>query len=185
MQFIRGARIEQQLLDLLPEESSYADLERNTVRGFPGTTKRQNATGTVQVVTMQLQPFGPTNDLQAAGKIRNQTRTYDSKIMFMQVEYEDEDSNQNVTFKGVDGEEYHIKQIPLNQTNCKVACSCMDFYWRFAMFNFDDDSLIGDKPPPYRRKTETRPPANPARVPGVCKHIIKLVDKLKTNRLVR
>ena len=185
MQFIRGVRIEQQILDLLGEDSTYAELKRGTISAFPATTKRQNATGPIQVAKLTIQPFGPTSDLQATGVVSNEGRQYESKIMFLQVEYEDEDSPQNITFKAMDGDEYHIQPILLTESNCKVSCSCMDFYWRFAMFNFSDDSLIGNKPPPYQRRTENRPPANPAKIPGVCKHIIKLVDKLKTNGMVR
>lgn len=181
MQFIRGAR----LLNQLNELSTFSDLLQNVVYGFPGTTARQNATGTVQIVNMSLQPFGPTNDLQCSATARNEGNVYQPKIMFLQVEYEDEDTNENVTFVGSDGDEYHIQPIALNQVNCKVACTCMDFYWRFALQNFDDGSLIGRKPPPYQRKTETRPPVNPANVPGVCKHIIKTVENLRNTGLVR
>ena len=178
--FIRGAR----LLTYLEELSTYAQLQQNTQRAFPQTPRQQNA-GTVQIANMKLQPFGPTNDLQCVAEARNEGKTYNPKIMFLQVEYEDEDTQQNVTFTGSDGQEYHIQPINLNGSNCKVACTCLDFYWRFASFNYNDQSLIGQKPPPYQKRSETRGPANPAQVPGVCKHIIKTVENLRQTGLVR
>jgi hypothetical protein len=60
----------------------------------------------------------------------------------------------------------------------------MDFYWRFAMYNDKDDSLLGKPPAPYVKKTD-REPQNPKQVPGVCKHITALADKLRLERVLR
>lgn len=180
LHFIRGERLLQQLEEL----STYAQLQQNTQRGFPQTPRQQNA-GTVQIANMKLQPFGPTNDLKAVAEARNEGKTYNPSIMFLQVEFEDEDTQQNVTFTGSDGEEYHIQPINLNGSNVKVACTCLDFYWRFATFNANDNSLDGQPPPPYQKRSETRGPANPQRVPGVCKHIMKTVENLRQTGLVR
>jgi hypothetical protein len=59
----------------------------------------------------------------------------------------------------------------------------MDFYWRFATWNNRDDALIGNPPPRYRKKTD-RPPVNPQKVSGACKHIMKLIVILKNDGVI-
>jgi hypothetical protein len=110
--------------------------------------------------------------------------TYSPTIQFDDVQYEKEDLPTNVTFKGADKEEYHIQKINLRMKNAKVNCNCLDFYWRFGSHNARVNSLLGDPPQNYVKKTD-RPPVNKNRTPGVCKHILRLVDELKRTRLVQ
>jgi hypothetical protein len=83
-----------------------------------------------------------------------------------------------------DGQDYHVQPLQLAGHNVKVRCNCMDFYFRFANYNAQDKSLVGKPPPLYRRKTTTRPPVNPGQVPGMCKHLLKLVQTLQGAGLV-
>jgi hypothetical protein len=99
-------------------------------------------------------------------------------MLFSDVVYEDGDQGDNVTFKGSDNQEYHIQPIQLSRNNVKVRCSCLDFRWRFALWNSKDGSLYGDPPGPYKKKTN-RPPVNPQRVPALCKHLMKTTIALK------
>ena len=104
-------------------------------------------------------------------------------LSLKQIIFEPEDAASNTTFRGADNNEYHIQPIPLNGSNVRVRCNCLDFYYRFAAWNAGDNSLQGRPAPPYNPKGE-RPPVNPTRVPGVCKHVIKVVDRLKQGRIV-
>ena len=110
-------------------------------------------------------------------------KTYDAAIMFDKVDYEDEDTNANITFTASDGEEYHINKLKARGNEVKVKCTCMDFYYRFALWNFNDGSLYGKKPPPYRKTTD-RPPVNPQRTPGLCKHLMKLATALHQSNML-
>lgn len=62
----------------------------------------------------------------------------------------------------------------------KVRCDCHDFRWRFAYYNKKNDSLYGAEPPPYKRVTN-RPPVNPKKLPGMCKHLLNVVKHMKQN----
>lgn len=169
------------------EESNLTDLERETIRGFPTTTKRQHSTDTVQASTMEITPFTKTGELLVKSVMKNNDggKTYDAAIMFNDVNFEDSDTPSNITFKATDGDDYHMTKLHARGNEVKVKCDCMDFYYRFAIHNFSDGSLYGKKPPPYRRKTDTRPPANPNNVPGLCKHLMKLAQALhQSNMLV-
>ena len=69
-----------------------------------------------------------------------------------------------------EGNLYWAKKHKMTNT-VKVNCSCSDFYFTFAFYNWKTQTLFGKKPIPYVRKTTSRPPRNPEHKPGICKHI--------------
>lgn len=178
MMLIRGARLLQAL-----DEMTLIDLEQSIVSGFPATTKRQHATNVVRVNQLKIIPFDQTGNLQVDAVARGDGKNYDTKILFDQIEYLDEETPTSVTFMGSDRQEYTIEKIDLASSNVKLSCNCLDFHYRFAYWNKSNDVLLGTPPPPYRRKTN-RPPVNPNKVPGVCKHLIKTVEALRQAGLV-
>ncbi len=187
-QIIRGKRINDQL-ELLVEQSTYNQLKGNVDSFIPISTKRQNAIDPVQIVEMQTLPFLGTKNLNVDSRAQNsdskQGRSeFYPKIIFNQVEFEEESTNENITFTAKDGNEYNMQAIDLGKSTLRVRCTCGDFLWRFAAFNAKDKSLIGTAPKPYQNKTN-RGPVNPRQVPGVCKHLIKTIEALKQSGMVR
>ena len=170
---IRGARILQQL-----EETTYLELERQTLGFTPSSTKRQHAVDPIQIKQLELVPAVPSNVLSANGLAQSADKQHSPVAVFSEVIFENDDSPTNVSFTGADGEEYNIQPISLSKNNVKVNCSCLDFRWRFAAYNHKDGSLFGNPPAPYQKKTD-RPPANQQQKPGVCKHLMKLMVALK------
>lgn len=173
--FIRGARVVQQL----EEASSFPKLMGNIERGFPNTAARQHLANQPQIQSMQFIPAVANGVLEVRSKVQGQRDNYNPVVQFLNTQYQDADTANNVTFVATDGKEYHIVPVHLTDTNVKVSCDCMDFYFRFAAFNHGDESLSGALPPLYQRKTNTYPPANPMQVPGICKHLIKLFNNLE------
>lgn len=182
---IRGKRILDQLDEYLQlNEDTYANLEKNTIHFDPPTTKRQHVVDPVQVTNLELVPARESGNLTAKAKISSSGSEYRTTALFDNVVFEDTDQPDNVSFTGSDGNEYHLTPIDLSTNNVKVSCTCLDFYWRFATWNHQRDSLNGHPPPPYQRKTN-RPPVNPRRVPGVCKHLMKTFISLRDAGVVR
>lgn len=194
---IRGKRIEDQLNEVeLCEQSTYADLERNILNFQPVSKKRQHATDIIRIVSMETLPFIGTKNLNIwatanSPPSRNEWTgqmegggNYSPKLIFNQVEFENEDTPQNITFKAKDGKDYHMKQIDLTQSTVRVSCNCLDFRWRFAAYNAKDKSLIGSAGKSYQ-PISNRGPVNPQQVPGVCKHLISTVKALKHSGMVR
>lgn len=179
---LRGQRLFDQL-EQIEEDSTYNQLHGNIVRGFPGTRKRQHATGPVHIVTMEYLPYVNDNVLRVNTVAKSSGNTYQPVILFRNVRYEPEDLTTNITFRATDNQEYHIQTIRLPGSNVRVRCGCLDFYYRFGAWNHGDNSLEGPPPPPYHA-TGNRPPANPTQVPGVCKHLIKVVQQLRQGRIV-
>ncbi len=189
-EIIRGVHLLQQLdeEEAIEERSTYQDLERSTIAAFPRTRRRQHATHPVKIVRTDFTPYLGTNNLLVRGQARSGTYNnvyYKPMLFFNAVEYEEEESNENVTFKASDGNDYNMQPIDLSGNVVRVRCDCLDFYFRFAPWDFSNDDLYGPKPKPYVRKTTTRPPVNPTRSPGVCKHIMKLVLALRDARMLK
>lgn len=182
LMFLRGARILQQLAELY-EDSTVPDLEQNIQQAFPTTKKRQHATGEVTIQNVQYLPYVGTKFLHVKSSSQSGGHAYEQKMQFTQVQFEPADSPNNVTVKAMTGQDAHMKPISLSSHNCKVKCTCLDFYYRFATHNAGDNSLVGRAPPPYQKKTN-RPPVNPGQVPGMCKHLLKLVQELQQAGLV-
>lgn len=180
---IRGARILQQITSLM--ERTYADLEQKTRAFVPPSKKRQHAVQPVQVSKVEFVPARPSQVLTVKVLVTSGPNKYQTSVMFQDVIYEDGDQADNASFTAADGEEYHIVPIDLTKSNVKVHCNCLDFYYRFAPSNNKDKSLLGNPPPPYQRKTATRPPVNPTQVPGVCKHLIKTITSLRQVGITR
>jgi hypothetical protein len=177
---LRGARILQQLLEL----SSVPALQGNIERGFPETKKRQHVTHEVVISNVQYMPYIGMKMLHVKSISASNGNQYQQALQFNGVAFEDADTDQNATFQASDGEDYHVQPLELTGHNVKVRCNCMDFHYRFANYNSQDKSLVGKPPPLYQRKTN-RPPVNPLQVPGMCKHLLKLVEILQRYGLVK
>lgn len=153
-------------------------LQSNIVRGFPNTKKRQHISNTVNITNLQLVPYPMQHALEADAVALSKGNRYSPVIMFEEVEFEEADSPNVVSFKAATGDEYHIVPISRRMHDVKVACDCMDYIARFGIYNFQADTQYGAGPPPYRRTTN-RPPVNPMKVEGWCKHLIRLGDHLQ------
>ena len=74
---------------------------------------------------------------------------------------------------------------PISESKDRILCSCdcRDFQFRFAEINKQNDALYGREPDLYEQKTN-RPPANALGLPGVCKHLVRLVDILREQDVI-
>lgn len=161
-------------------EDSFERLYSNTVQGFP-QTDRDAASARIQVTTTAYIPA--TNSLEVRAKSKGDGPQYDTVTFFDNVSYVDEDDIDGITFMAPDNTEYTIKRIPKTE-NVRVYCTCLDFYYRFAVWNDKADSLYGNVPAPYVKKTN-RAPQNPRKLPGLCKHLLKMFDYLEKEKIIK
>ena len=169
---------------LLLEMTLY-QLDRSTTNAFG--PERQVRSNRIQVNQIQFTPVQAAGNTQlnVVAKIRGTTgNPYESTIVFKRVKLEDQDLPTNITVKSTGGQDLHINAASLNSTDVQVRCTCLDFYYRFALWNHRKKSLYGDPPDPYV-KTTNRPPVNPTQKPGVCKHIYKLMLRLKSQGVMK
>ena len=165
-------------------ETTLSDLERSIEIGFPNTTKRQHIFNQVQITGMRLVPYVGMRTLNAMGTVSSNGNTYNPTIVFLRVVFEPDETDQNVTFKASDGKMYNVQPIEKDLSNIKVRCNCLDYYYRFSYTNRTDGSHQPPNSKPYVRRTDNYPPANPLKVPGVCKHILKLADYLEKTDII-
>lgn len=161
------------------DESTYNTLLAKTVASFPTTNR--DATSSAVAVTSIGYIAHPSNGSLEVKAATSGSQPYTQHVMFDRVQFAPNSSA--ISVNGLDGSNITIQPIQSTKAQVRVACSCLDFHYRFAVWNYNDGSLIGDKPPLYQRKTD-RPPVNPTQTPGLCKHLIRVVDRLKTDGVV-
>lgn len=83
------------------------------------------------------------------------------------------------------GEKYWVEKPDVAKTDVRVRCSCQDFFFTFAWYNYQLNALYGSKPRAYQRKTKTRPPRNPQGLGGFCKHCNNSISTLQDNQYTR
>lgn len=165
-------------------ETPLAQLYNNTLTHFD--TPRKQSSGRVQVVKKLFIAAPGSGSIEVASHTRSSAKTYQSRMFFENIDYVDaeEAGGETTTFTASDGQDYIIIPISFSGNDVKVSCSCLDFYYRFSVWNNADGSLYGNPPPPYVKKTD-REPLNPDRVPGLCKHLIALTDELRQENFLK
>lgn len=162
-------------------EDTFQNMYNNTLRKFE--TNRKGSSQRVQVNTTLYIPAVDNASLEVRAKTRTSNSTYDSVIYFENVEYANAETPGAIAIEGADGGEYFIMPIPRNN-QVKVNCTCLDFYYSFAVWNDGKDSLFGDSPDPYVKKTN-RAPRNPMKATGLCKHLLKFFDTLIREKIIK
>ena len=89
-----------------------------------------------------------------------------------------------LTVKLKNGTTIFAAQLPVSGTRVQVRCTCPDFYFRWWYWNNKNKVLSGPPMPPYVRKTTNYPEVNPLHIPGACKHLISLTDRLIQSRIL-
>lgn len=162
-------------------EKSIRDLLNTTDAGFE--TSRKTNSSNVQVINYNFIPSQSNNTLEVRAKVRSSGTPYDCIIQFENIEFYQQ-ADKKISLLAVDGSEYSIYPIRFDDNTVKVRCSCLDFYYRFSVWNHRDKALFGDAPDPYVNKTKGHAPVNPEKVSGMCKHLIKLTEVLKTKKII-
>lgn len=173
------------LIHELFEDLTIPQLQQNVQRGFPNTKKRQHDTGSVRVDRFKYTPFKANKLLKIeALTVSTNSNKHNTVVELRNVVFENGDSPDNVTIISGDGQQTSFQPIPLNITNVGVSCNCADYIMRFAPFNLNNNCHIGTIPPRYIRKTTTRPEVNPQHVPGMCKHLLRMVECIRGDGLI-
>lgn len=164
---------------LILQESNLQTLYKSTVQAFPSTTKRQHSIDPIQIVELTWTPFLGVKTLFIKGLAQSgeSGKEYIPMILFKGVNYHNSKNERDwVEITANDGKDYVFERLG-NDNEVLVRCNCLDFQWRFNYFDHKNNSLYGK----VRKKYEAnvRPgSANPLELPGMCKHLIKLVQSL-------
>ena len=109
---------------------------------------------------------------------------YLAQMMFYGVDYSDKHDNSHpLTVSLGNGQYLFMNQLRLD-SKVSVRCNCQDYRFTWGHYNHTVGALLGAQFPRYVRKTTTRPPRNPLQIPGLCKHLTALVNRLAVDRIV-
>lgn len=160
-------------------ESSLNDLYHSTVAAFPQTTKRQHSTDLVKISEIFWNPFLGVRTLFVKGLAQSgeSGHEYNPIIIFKNVNYNPQGNQVEITAN--DGQNYIFEKLNPDQTQVLVRCNCKDFKFRFGYFDHLDHSLYG-KPGKKYEALHNPGSANPQEMPGMCKHLLKLIKTLGT-----
>ncbi len=158
-------------------ESSFSDLYQSAVDAFPHTTKRQHATGPIEISEISILPFLGMKTLLLRCLATNEDRQYRPLILFRNVQY-----GKGKSFRDQDGLTFQMEQPSLNN-EVNIRCQCGDFKWRFHHEDWNDRSLYGANRKPYEAISD-RGPVNPTEAIGCCKHLMKLAEILRSKKIL-
>lgn len=151
-------------------ENTLPELFRSAVDAFPATTKRQHVTAPIEISDVRFTPFLGMKTLLIRANAANEGRVYSPIILFKRASF----STEGFSFTAHDdNKEYHLAP---HDHDVLVRCDCNDFYWRFNYYNHLETSLHGKVRKEYKGSGV---PANPLEMPGLCKHLMKLMEELK------
>lgn len=161
-------------------ESTLDELFQSSVDAFPNTTKRQHVVDQVEIEDINFTPYLGVRTLLVRAASLNENRQYKTMILFRNVNYRPQGEGRLIQIERA-GRQYFLEQLEANGNDVLLRCSCPDFNWRFQHFNFEDRSLYGRDREPYDGQP---PPANPQEMPGMCKHLMKLVEVLTAGGVI-
>ena len=157
-------------------ETTLNQLRRNTEAIFG--SEREEDSATIKVTNIVIVNHSAALEIKCNVHNMNEKTNHHVKILFEGIDVGNE-GEKELDIMTVSGDMISVNRSELEATDVKVVCNCLDFYWRFAMWNFADGSLLGNKPKPYVKRTN-RAPNNPSKTPGMCKHIISTIDHFIT-----
>lgn len=106
-------------------------------------------------------------------------------LMFSGLDIRDKDphsvSYMQILYRGTP---FWVEKPDLHKTPFVCRCTCPDFYFTFAYWNWMQKALFGPKPRAYRAIGGGRP-RNPGKYPGFCKHVNNSLLLMQTNRWVK
>lgn len=111
------------------------------------------------------------------GKIRGSSGSlYEWQIDFLDVE-------KTLNLTPLEIQEARFPKPSLAKNDIKVFCNCPQFRYTFSNANIDNRAETGPNFPGFINKSH-RASRNPNQNPGVCKHIVSVVNYLKNNGFI-
>lgn len=160
-------------------ELNYSNLKANTSSDF---SSRIPDAISVKIVNLEFIPSMHDDTMLVKANTKSDGPSYLTQINFVTVPYLNvTDQEKGVTVIGVDGNGYYFKKLKKSDV-VEVNCTCKDFYYRFARFNYEKKALYGDEPERFDKHTD-RAPQNPRQLPALCKHLQRLFLEITDRKL--
>ncbi len=154
-------------------------------RGVKVKVRKVRTPFSVQNVSIHsTNPIIQNKTLTVKGEARG-TKIYLLVVTFYNVDYSRErDGSHPLFVRPKLGEPFFMSPLSEGQNPVQVRCTCPWFRFAFAHWDKQSKALSGPAFAAYIRKTTTRPEVNPSHLPGICKHLISLFDKLHYDKVL-
>lgn len=87
---------------------------------------------------------------------------------------------------GDSGKVFYMEQGININTICRVSCSCSDYFFRIAWYNWGAGAHLGQQPASYPGKSSnSRTVQNIDKVPGMCKHLMMFTMLLLNGGIIK
>ncbi len=147
-------------------------------------TAQQGEPRPVSIVS--LIPVLHTKTLTVKAEARG-TKVYPLVVTFYNVDYSlERDPEHPLVVRPRIGEPFFMRPASEVENPVQVRCQCPFFRFVWAEWDKKNKALSGPVFPAYIRKTSraARPEVNPTHVPGVCKHLIGIFNKLRAEKIL-
>lgn len=153
------------------------------VRGTKKLRGKITTVNTKEVKDFQLKYFRNKSQIRMTGKIRGTTedKIHRPTVRFFNVKFSDDKKEGWIKAKG---KKYYFRPVSKNY-NVALGCTCSDWNFTWAFWTKKKDKTAVE--PGYEQKpyeaTGERPERNPKHVPGMCKHIVGLLNVAKDKNI--
>lgn len=156
-----------------------ADLIKST----KSQVKNQNTfTGKMSIV--KVTPMVGTKTITFFAEAQG-SKLYSMIMRFSGVEFSKElDKKHPVTVNMGDGETVFMSKLEVGKNPVQVRCDDPSYKFTFGYANQQKKALAGRAFTPYKKKTD-RAFRNPGNIPGMCKHLVGMVERLKMDGFLR
>ena len=159
-----------------------------TIKDIRASTKaiRPNPNKARQIHIIDMHPLLSNKTLTIRGEARgSQGENYILNLIFYGVEYSLTPTDQYVLNVRTRTDQIaYAKRLREDKNRIQMNCRCRDHYFMWVAWNKENKILLGKPPPRYVRKTTWWPEKNPGKIPGACKHLIGLFDRLKKDGIL-
>lgn len=137
------------------------------------------------VAIKKVTPLAGNKTLTVTGEARG-TKLYPVSITFYNVDFATaRDKAHPLTAEVGEGETFFMEQVSEDEHPVQIRCQCPDFYFTWAHYDRKNKALSGPDFPKYQRKTSHYPERNEKHVPGLCKHLVGLLERLEKDRILK
>lgn len=121
-------------------EMTYNQLLRQTKTGETvRNSPRESNSNKVQIQEVVLNASLGDKTLTAKGRTRTTNKNYETIIVFSGVTFFNEGGHGRQEIQVSDGSSYFIDPIRPYKSNVKVRCTCLDFYFRWSVWDQRDE----------------------------------------------
>lgn len=157
------------------------------IRGTESLRDRaEPASGHVSIV--QSRYAAGTKTLMISAEVESSTKRgsrYSNVLVFQGVESKTSKTGRFSLPFDVGGQRMYVEHPRASQHDVRIRCACTDYTHTWAWWNNQHKALFGAKYPPYNRKTKDAPERNKTHQPGMCKHLLAVIQQLKDVGVVR